>query len=203
MVEDVCVKRGRADVGGACAEGPRQERLRAYLFSFLRNRNRPRLLTGRPWVRVRFDEVEIPLKRMKKSKNARRKLFPFFGDTGKEPPGLSIGIRLGCGLRGRARLSGRAGDPETHEKKIQALAQGVKNVHGNFPFRSIRIELERFDPGCRFQSWSGYFFFAVGAGAGGGCSPRRISTAAGGRGLSALASNWLTCHIWVSESVAL
>jgi hypothetical protein len=91
---------------------------------------------------VRFDEVEIPLKRKKKSKNARRRFFPFFGDTGKEPPGLSIGIRLGRGLRGRARFSGRAGDAEAHKKKIQALAQGVKNVHGRDPFRSIRIELE-------------------------------------------------------------
>src|ERR1017187_4988072 len=35
----------------------------------LRNKNNPRLRTWRPWVRERFDEVEIPLNRTKKSQN--------------------------------------------------------------------------------------------------------------------------------------
>ena len=40
-----------------------------------RKMNRPRMSKGRPCVRARFDGVEMPLKRMKKSKNARQKPF--------------------------------------------------------------------------------------------------------------------------------
>ncbi|HEX4030789.1 MAG TPA: hypothetical protein VHX20_10530 [Terracidiphilus sp.] len=35
----------------------------------------PLVLTGRPWVRARFDAVEIPLNRTKKSTNARNICF--------------------------------------------------------------------------------------------------------------------------------
>jgi hypothetical protein len=44
-------------------------------FSGLRNRNSPRPSTGVLRVRDRFDAVETPLKRIKKSRNARKKLF--------------------------------------------------------------------------------------------------------------------------------
>jgi len=40
-----------------------------------RKRNIPRVFRGRPCVRSRFDAVEIPLKRTKKSKNALQKLL--------------------------------------------------------------------------------------------------------------------------------
>jgi hypothetical protein len=42
------------------------------LFLRERKRNIPRVSNGRPWVRARFDAVEIPLNRMKKSRNARK-----------------------------------------------------------------------------------------------------------------------------------
>jgi hypothetical protein len=38
-----------------------------------RKRNNPRVSSGRRCVRARFDAVEMPLKRMKKSRNARKK----------------------------------------------------------------------------------------------------------------------------------
>ena len=44
-------------------------------FLLLRKRKSPRLCTGSGRVRDRFEAVEIPLKRTKKSQNARRKFF--------------------------------------------------------------------------------------------------------------------------------
>ena len=41
----------------------------------LRKRKSPRVCTGSGRVRDRFEAVEIPLKRTKKSQNARRKFF--------------------------------------------------------------------------------------------------------------------------------
>jgi hypothetical protein len=49
---------------------------------------------------VRFDDVDIPLKRMKKSKNARRKLFPFSWDTVKKPRGRILDSSS-CSLHSR------------------------------------------------------------------------------------------------------
>jgi hypothetical protein len=116
---------------------------------------------------------------MKKSKNARKKLFSFFGDTVRKPrgtisvesscslhsrgkgrqrlqdfleTGLFVRFWLGRGLGGGARLSCRAGDAEAHQQKTQALAQGIEQVHDNFPFRSIRIELEKFSQGIESRS---------------------------------------------------
>lgn len=43
----------------------------------LRKRNSPLLFNGLPCVRDRLEAVDTPLKRIKKSQNARRKLFLF------------------------------------------------------------------------------------------------------------------------------
>jgi hypothetical protein len=42
-----------------------------------RKRKTPRVSNERPWVRARFEAVEMPLKRMKKSRNALQRL-PIF-----------------------------------------------------------------------------------------------------------------------------
>jgi hypothetical protein len=49
------------------------------------NRNIPRYRTGRLCVRVRFEAVEMPLKRTKKSQNAFRKPFLFSSAMEKLP----------------------------------------------------------------------------------------------------------------------
>ncbi len=41
----------------------------------LRYRKIPRFFGGRRWVRAKLEAVEIPLKRTKKSKNARKKFL--------------------------------------------------------------------------------------------------------------------------------
>jgi hypothetical protein len=46
-----------------------------YLGVRLRNRKKPRRRTGRVCVRERFEAVDTPLKRMKKSRNARKRPF--------------------------------------------------------------------------------------------------------------------------------
>lgn len=62
----------------------------------------------------------------------------------------------------------------------------------------------------RFSSFAApsdpaYFFsgVAVNTGVAGDASPLKIVTAAGGSGLSALASSRLTCHISVSDNISL
>ena len=54
-----------------------------YLPAGLRNRKSPRLRTGRGCVRDRLEAVEIPLKRTKKSQNARIKFLLFLVGMGK------------------------------------------------------------------------------------------------------------------------
>ena len=41
----------------------------------VRKRKKPRVRRGRPWVRFRFDAVEMPLNRTRKSMKARNKSF--------------------------------------------------------------------------------------------------------------------------------
>ncbi len=45
----------------------------------------PRVRSGRPWLRARLDAVEMPLKRIKKSKNARMWTLLFDRDMGRRP----------------------------------------------------------------------------------------------------------------------
>lgn len=70
-------------------------------FSGLRKRNKPRPRTGVLRVRERFEAVEIPLKRTKKSRNARKK--PFFAE--------SISNRSGQAGQSAPLLDGKRGLP--------------------------------------------------------------------------------------------
>jgi hypothetical protein len=57
---------------------PKSIKLPALLFYLPlpeRKRNKPRVSSGLPCVRARFEAVETPLNRMKKSKKARQKPF--------------------------------------------------------------------------------------------------------------------------------
>ena len=55
-----------------------------------RNRKMPRVRSGRPCVRSRFDAVETPLNSTKKSRNARRKPFFFGISVGDDPCTLNL-----------------------------------------------------------------------------------------------------------------
>src|ERR1035441_6646266 len=83
---------------------------------------------------------------------------------------------------GWQRLLGRAGNAHAHEHELQPFAQRVNHTHP--AIRSCNRLSLRYLPGG-----------TVSTGVAGELSPLRIATAAGGRGLAALASKMLTCHI--------
>jgi hypothetical protein len=99
---------------------------------------------------------------------------------------------------GRGFLDSGLDTPMLMSRKLNPL----RSTSSSF----MRGSLRSFYPPPR--SWAMYeaYFFAGGSlntGATGEVSPFRIATAAGGRGLSALASRRLTCHISDSESNSL
>lgn len=93
--------------------------------------------------------------------------------------GFGAGLGAGCGFFAGAET------PKLSNKKLK-------------PLRSVSNRLMD-----RFPSPRDYFFFAGIFASGGAGSPRRISTATGGSGLSALPSSRVTCHSSVSVSRSL
>jgi hypothetical protein len=98
--------------------------IRFYLPSGLRKRKRPRVSSGRPWVRARFEAVEIPLNRMKKSRKARKKplLSPLaiWGRTSwsKAPFTPLIGVAdgtVGCNIRKKSLRQRGASDARSRQ----------------------------------------------------------------------------------------
>jgi hypothetical protein len=107
-----------------------QAEVAVHLLFGERKRKRPRFFTGRPWVRERFDAVETPKNRMKKSRKAWRELFLSVAAKGDETSVMALhqlersvywrrrrllGLHdlffggLGCRLCNRLRFLGRAG----------------------------------------------------------------------------------------------
>ena len=168
-------------------------------------------------MRDRFEAVEIPLKRTKKSQNARRKFFLLPAVILNKPRkrAVSLFIRYvshigGCRhflgvmrLFWRFRLWGGfgwgrrflwwSGDAHAHQEELKSLAYRFEDAHCLNPFCW-------FLPDSALEWASQANFYCVGStcgfnSAGGGCARLSMSSAVGGTGLLALASRMLTCHI--------
>ena len=69
----------RCNSGRSGIRDQRRPAGRLFLSPKLRKRKMPRVRSARPWVRARFDAVEMPLNKIKKSKNARMWALLFDG----------------------------------------------------------------------------------------------------------------------------
>ena len=199
-----------------------------------RKRNSPRRRTGLPCVRDRFDAVEIPLKRTRKSQKARR--IPFLSlmsimakDLAAKPQSqnatrlirsavCTAGFRI---IQNRMPNGTTAQNPAWVRASVQAEAswpywrRQSSSAKNQNPLRRVSSRLigpTPFHPQAGEVYPAGtapgrlYFFFSAAfavTGTVSGKTPFRMSSAAGGRGLSAFASSRLTCHIWSWVSTSL
>jgi hypothetical protein len=113
--------------------------------------------------------------------------------------GLSgFGAGFGAGL---AFVAGRETPKLMRRKPNPLRSEPSMLIVPLFPIPSQHINV---DGAVDSHSWPDYFpEIGAFAAAGAAVTPFNVSSAAGGRGLSALASKRLTCHISVSDKICL